>query len=277
MSSTSLLSASHVSYRSGGRDLLRDVSLALSGGEVVGLIGPNGAGKSTLIKVLAGLWRATDGDVSLCGRSIARYPRREIARLIAQVAQSNLLDAAFTARDVALMGRNPYLSRFAVESAQDRQIADDALRATDTLALADRVITTLSGGERQRVFLARALAQQPSILLLDEPTSNLDVRHQLEILALARELAQERGIGVLVAVHELSLAARFCDRLILLCEGAIIAEGTPAAVLTAENLARAFQIDAQPYSDPFTHDLRLSIAVPDRMITAPRSMGVADQ
>ncbi len=256
---SALLQADHVSYRIGARTVLDRVSLTLHPGEVVGLIGPNGAGKSTLLKVLSGLWPGGTGHITLCGTPLKKYRAREIARQIAQVAQSATLDAAFSVRDVVLMGRNPYLGRFEIEGARDRQIADDALRATDTLDLAERAINTLSGGERQRVFLARALAQEPSILLLDEPTSNLDVRHQLDILTLARTLAHERGLGVLIAIYELSLAARFCDRLLLLVNGSVIAEGSPPSVLTPEHLARAFHIDAQPYYDPFTHDLKLSI------------------
>lgn len=254
-----LLSADHLSYRLGSREVLREVSLDLYGGEIVGLIGANGAGKSTLLKVLSGVWKGGHGAITLCGKPLTSYRPRQVARLIAQVAQAVTLEAAFSVRDVALMGRNPYLNRFEIESQHDRDIVENALRLTDTLPFAERPITTLSGGERQRVFLARALAQAPSILLLDEPTSNLDVRHQLDILSIVRTLSHEQGIGVLVAIHELSLAAQFCDRLILLDQGIVIAQGTPGDVLTTENLARAFQVAAQPYHDPYTGELKLSI------------------
>jgi iron complex transport system ATP-binding protein len=257
--STPLLEAERVSFWVGDRQLLRDVSLALCPGEVAGLIGPNGAGKSTLLKVLSDIWKAASGRITLCGQPLSSYRPRQIARLIGQVGQSNVLDAPFAVRDVVLMGRNPYLGRFEIERPQDRQVAEEAMRATHTLALADRPITTLSDGERQRTFLARALAQEPSILLLDEPTSNLDIRHQIDILATVQRLAHQRRLGVLIAMHDLSLAARFCDRLILMCEGAVIAEGTPEAVLAPEHLASAFGVQAQPYRDPFTHDLKLSI------------------
>jgi iron complex transport system ATP-binding protein len=257
--STPLLEAERVSFWVGDRQLLRDVSLALCPGEVAGLIGPNGAGKSTLLKVLSDIWKAASGRITLCGQPLSSYRPRQIARLIGQVGQSNVLDAPFAVRDVVLMGRNPHLGRFEIERPQDRQVAEEAMRATHTLALADRPITTLSDGERQRTFLARALAQEPSILLLDEPTSNLDIRHQIDILATVQRLAHQRRLGVLIAMHDLSLAARFCDRLILMCEGAVIAEGTPEAVLAPEHLASAFGVQAQPYRDPFTHDLKLSI------------------
>jgi iron complex transport system ATP-binding protein len=254
-----LLNAQNVGFKIGSRELLRDVSLSLAGGEIIGLIGPNGAGKSTLIKVIARVWKATSGHIELCGQPLTHYKSREIARLIGQVGQSNVLDAAFGVREVVLMGRNPYLGRFEIEKPRDREIAEEAMRATNITDLAERSITTLSDGERQRVFLARALTQEPNILLLDEPTSNLDIRHQIEILTTVQRLARQRGLAVLVAIHDLSLAARFCDRLMLLHAGLVIAEGTPENVLVVDHLASAFGVTAHPYRDPFTNDLKLSI------------------
>ncbi len=256
-----LLQADAVSFQAGERHLLQDVSLSLFGGEVVGLIGPNGAGKSTLLKLLSGIWKLSAGQIVLCGKPLAAYRPKEIARVIGQVPQSPVLDVPFTVRDIVLMGRNPHLGRFEIERPYDRQVADDAMQATQTLELADRPITTLSGGERQRVFLARALAQEPSLLLLDEPTSNLDIKHQIDILTLVQQLVRRRGLGTLIAIHDLSLAARFCDRLILLYGGSLLADGTPETVLTPAHLAEAFGVQVQPYRDPFTHDLKLSIHV----------------
>jgi iron complex transport system ATP-binding protein len=158
-----------------------------------------------------------------------------------------------------LMGRSPYLNRFQMESASDRAVAERALTATDSAHLADRMINTLSGGERQGVLLARALAQEPRLLLLDEPTSNLDLKHQHRALTLARQLARENALGVIVAVHDLALAARYCDRLILLLCGRVLAEGTPEQVLTPEHLRHAFDIEAQIYRDPIYNTLALAI------------------
>src|SRR5258706_4217024 len=257
-----LLHANHVSFQIGERLLLHDVSLDLSKGQSVGLIGPNGAGKSTLLRLLSGLWKPSGGEVFLNGQPIANYNTRQIAQLIGQVQQSAALDAPFTVQEIVAMERNPHIRRFEIESPHDKPAVLEAMRATNTYLLADRAVNRLSGGERQRVFLARALAQEPSILLLDEPTSNLDIRHQIEILALVQHQAHDCGLGVLIAIHDLSMAARFCDRLILLTDGRVMAEGIPEAVLTADNLAVAFGVDAQPYRDPFTDDLRLSIALP---------------
>jgi iron complex transport system ATP-binding protein len=260
-----LLQATHVSFQIGQNRLLDDVSLSLHPGEVVGLIGPNGAGKSTLLKVLSGMRKATHGEIALNGQPLSRFDARQIARLIGQVQQSAVLDAPFTVEEVVAMGRNPHLGRFQVEGPHDHQVIDEAMQLTHITELAERSIGTLSGGERQRVFLARALAQEPSILLLDEPTSNLDIRHQIDILALVHMLAQDRHLGVIIAIHDLALAARFCDRLILLHKGTMVAEGTPENVLTPDNLALAFAVHAHPYYDPYTNDLKLSISLDDTM------------
>jgi iron complex transport system ATP-binding protein len=192
-----LIEAREVSFALDGATLLEAVSLSIRPGEMVGLIGPNGAGKSTLLRVLGGLWRGARGEIRLAGRPLAACSPREVARLVAHVPQSTALDFAFTVREVVLMGRSPHLGRWQIEGAADRQIAEDAMRMMAVDDLAERFVNTLSGGERQRVFIARALAQQPHVLLLDEPTANLDVRHQLEVLHLVAQRAEEEGLAVL--------------------------------------------------------------------------------
>lgn len=255
-----LIETHALGYSIDGRHTLRDVSLILREGEMVGLIGPNGAGKTTLLKVLGGLWKATSGTLSLMSKPPADYSPREVARLVAHVPQSTVTDFAFTAREIVLMGRSPYLGRFEIERPVDRQIAVAVMQTMDIEGVAERLIGTLSGGERQRVFVARALAQQPHVLLLDEPTANLDVGHQLDLLSLVVKLAHEEGLGIIAAVHDLDLAAHFCDRLILLHEGQVLAEGAPQDVLTPNTLASAFGVQAQVYRDPFNQSLRLSLA-----------------
>jgi len=257
--SEALISAANVSLTLDGAQIIRGVSLDLRGGELVGLIGPNGAGKTSLLRLLGGLRKPSSGEIRLIGRRLSEHSAREIARLIASVPQAASIDFAFTAREVVLMGRAPHLGRFVLEGQRDRDIADEAMRQMDALSLAERYLPTLSGGERQRVFVARALAQQPRVLLLDEPTANLDVGHQLDMLETARGLAHDQGMGVMAAIHDLDLAAQFCDRLILLDRGALIGEGTPEAVLTAERLRAAFGVRANLYRDPFSGALRLSV------------------
>ena len=254
-----LLRAENVRYGREGREILCGVSLSVFPGEVVGLIGPNGAGKSTLLKVIGGLWSGSRGTIDLLDKPLGRCSPREIARFIAHVPQSTALDFPFTVRQIVLMGRNPHLGRFQLETEADRTLAEDAMRRTETLAFADRLIGTLSGGERQRVLIARALTQQPRLLLLDEPTANLDIQHQMTIFALVRQLVAADDLGVIAAVHDLELAARFCDRLVLLNAGTVAAEGSPSSVLTADALRAVYGVDAQPYPDPLTGHLRLSI------------------
>jgi len=255
-----LLRAEAVDYRLDGATILRGARLLVRAGELVGLIGPNGAGKSSLLRVVSGLWTATGGTIALLDRPLRDYAPRQVAQVVAQVPQITALDFPFTVRQVVLMGRSPHLSRFALESAQDRAIADDAMRRTGTLHLAERLIGTLSGGERQRVLIARALAQQPKLLLLDEPTANLDLRHELSILALVRSLVRESDLGAVAALHDLELAARACDRLVLLHQGAVLADGPPADVLTPSLLRAAYGVEAQPFADPVTGHLRIAVS-----------------
>lgn len=258
-SDTPLLQAEDVTYRLNGSTLLRDVTLTVAAGELVGLIGPNGAGKSTLIKTISGLWPGGTGSITLLGKLLTRYSAREVARVIAHVPQITTLDFPFTVRQVVLMGRNPHLSRFALETERDRGLAERAMRRTQTLEYAERLISTLSGGERQRVLIARALTQEPRLLLLDEPTANLDIQHQIGILDLVRTLVHEDGLGAVAAVHDLELAARFCDRLILLHRGVVCTSGEPIDVLTPSHMHTAYGVAIHPYPDPVTGYLRLAI------------------
>ncbi len=252
-----VLQAEGLSFAYNGAPVLDGLAFQLRAGELVGLVGPNGSGKSTLLKLLSGLLRPRAGDVQLLERPLATYGVKEVARVVAYVPQSTLLDFAFTVREVVLMGRSPYLGRFAVEGEQDRRVAEEAMRRTETLSLARRFVNTLSGGERQRVLIARALAQQPRVLLLDEPTSNLDIKHQLALLTLVRDLAHRSGIGVVAAIHDLPLAARFCDRVALLAQGHVVADGRPAEVFTPYRLAEVFGVEVSVDREPVTGSLRL--------------------
>ncbi len=231
--------------------LIDNVDLCTDKGQFVGLIGPNGAGKSTLLRTLARILKRTEGTVRLGGRDLDALSAREVAAFLALVPQAAPYTQGFHALELVLMGRYPHLGPFAVEGAADTSAAMAAMNQTETGAFADRTLETLSGGERQRVFLARAVAQHSRVLLLDEPTANLDILHQLKILDLVRRLVDE-GLTAVAAIHDLNLAARYCDRLVVLSRGRVLAEGEPSAVLLPEVLAAAFGIRARVYSDPVT-------------------------
>lgn len=240
---TTLLEGKNVGFAYGSHRVLDAVDLELRSGELVALVGPNGAGKSTLLKVLLGWLSPDSGRVEVVGRALSELSRRDIAKRIAFVPQEARVDFAFTARELVTMGRMPYLGRFQPEGTADVSAVERALDATETRALSDRIVSELSGGERQRVQLARALAQETDVLLLDEPTANLDIEHQLALLELVRKLVQQ-GRAAMVALHDLSLAARFADRVVVLASGGIVAAGKPSEVFTERLLERWFHIRA---------------------------------
>ena len=226
----------------------RDVHLELNAGETHAIIGPNGSGKSTLLKALAGLWPVSAGEVLFGGKPIQTYSRREIAQTIAFVPQDTRIDFAFTVAEIAGMGRHPHRGRFAPETAADRVATEAALARCDVAHLKDRDANTLSGGERQRVLIARSLAAQPDIVLLDEPTASLDIEHALDILALCRELARD-GHAVVVAMHDLNAVARFADLVALVDEGRIVGAGPVDEVLHPAALERVFGVRAEALTD----------------------------
>jgi iron complex transport system ATP-binding protein len=204
------------------------------------VIGANGAGKTTLLKLIGGVFRANAGSVQIAGADVAEIPRRQMARLVAMVPQELIIPFSFTVREMVELGRTAHLSLFGGFSTADRHAIEHALDVTDSTCLASRVVTELSGGERQRVLVAMALAQQPRVLLLDEPTQRLDLTRQAEILDLIRDASAERGLTVLAAIHDLNLAALYFDRVIVLSSGAIVADGTPDQVMKAEVLEPAY-------------------------------------
>lgn len=224
-----------VSY--GAREVLRDVSIRVERGEVVGLAGPNGSGKTTLLRAISRVVRPSAGAISLSGRSLASLDRRALAREIAVLPQNASLPGEITVLDAVVMGRTPHLGFLQQESTSDFALAREALRQAGLDGFADRRLRELSGGERQLVLLARALAQGSPTLLLDEPSNSLDIRHQVELFQVVRSLAAAGTHAVLAALHDLSLAALYCDRLVLMARGQVVAEGAPRDVLTPERLS----------------------------------------
>jgi len=216
------------------------------------IVGANGSGKSTLLRALARLIRPEAGTVTLDGVDIHTLPTKALAQTIGLLPQQPIAPDGVTVMDLVGRGRHPHQQWFRSHSTEDDRIVAEALRATETLELADRHVDELSGGQRQRVWIAMALAQQTEILLLDEPTTFLDVSHQLDVLDLLAELNRERGCAVVMVLHDLNLAARYADHLIVLGEGRILAEGAPATVLTQELALEAFGLDAVIIDDPIS-------------------------
>lgn len=229
-----------VRYPGAARPALDGVSLTLEPGRLVAVTGPNGSGKTTLVRALVGLAPLERGAVRLDGRPVAAWRRSELAKVVGVVTQREEIVFPLTVAQTVMMGRYPRLGPLAPEGPEDRRAVRDALRRCDVEAVADRPVDALSGGEWQRVRVARALAQEPRILVLDEPTASLDLRHEMELLELIRTLVAD-GLAGLVVTHQLNLAARFADRLLLLSQGRVAAEGAPGDVFRQEVLAGVFQ------------------------------------
>lgn len=223
-----------------GQQALNGVSLQVEQGEFFAIIGPNGSGKTTLLRSLAGTAAPDRGTIRILGQNIEDYSRRDLARKMALVPQLPDQDFTFTVREVVLMGRSPYLGLLGMESRRDHDIARRSMEATRIEHLADRRMHQLSGGEKQRVMIARALTQDPAIMLLDEPTSSLDLAHQIRLMDLLERLKKELEITVVMVAHDLNLAALYGDRLLLLRDGRADQTGPPSEVLTFDNLERAF-------------------------------------
>jgi iron complex transport system ATP-binding protein len=239
----------------GGGPALEDVSLRVEPGEVVGLLGPNGSGKSTLIKILSGVLSRYQGSARVDGAEVRTARRKDLAGKLAVVPQESSFGFPFTVLQIVLMGRHPHLAGLAFETRQDIALARVALDRCGAAHLADRTIQDLSSGERQRVVFARALAQEPRALLLDEPASFLDIRHQTELYDLVRELAMTDGTAVLTVLHDLNMAAEYCDRIYLLRQGRVAAAGKTAEVFTYANLTTVFETEVYVDTNHLTGQL----------------------
>ncbi|GLI45692.1 ABC transporter ATP-binding protein [Methanoculleus bourgensis] len=237
-----LLSVEDLSFAYRDRTVLSRVSFSVDAGEVLGLVGPNGCGKTTLIKCVDGMLSPQEGMVVLGGRDLREMHRREVARAMAYVPQSAGNQNASTVFETVLMGRRPYLNW--TVSPEDEERVAAALDLLDLGGLAFRKVAELSGGERQRVMIARALVQETGVILLDEPTSNLDIRQQMAVMEVLHGLAEETGLAVVIALHDLNLAATYCHRLLVLAEGSIYGYGAPEEVLTPEMLGSVYGIEA---------------------------------
>ena len=248
------LSAHQVSVELASRQIVQDVTLEVDSGTVVGLIGPNGSGKSTLLRTVYRMVRPIAGQILLDDDDVWKLTPRASAQRTGVVLQESPSSFEFTVQEVVLMGRTPHQQLFSLDSDADRVIATDALRRVNMLAFAEKPYQSLSGGEKQRVLVARALVQCPKLLVLDEPTNHLDIYYQLEILGLVRSL----GITTLVALHDLNLAAQFCERLYVMQAGQIVASGCPHKVLTPPLLAEVFHVKAECSVHPITQQVHIT-------------------
>ena len=232
-------------FRYREKPVLDGASLEIRSGEVFGILGPNGCGKTTLLKNLNKNLSPCGGCVLLDGDVLEDIKKKDVAKKIAVVPQTNEIHFSFTVRDVVSMGRMPFQGMMSGESEEDKRIVDDAIRQTGLERLADRHINTMSGGERQRVIIARAIAQTPQIILMDEPTLHLDISMQFDALNLVYRLAKENGLTVIIVSHDLPMVARYCDRILMIHDHKIHALGTPEEVLTPDNMRIVFNVDAE--------------------------------
>lgn len=237
----------------GSVKVLENIDFNAAKGEFLGIIGPNGSGKTTLLRTISRILKPKVGTILLGGEDVQRYKEKEFWRTFAAVPQETVINFDFSALDIVLMGRNPHLRRFQVEGEKDIEVAKECMENTNCRHLAERKINELSEGERQRVIIARALAQEPKVLLLDEPTSHLDINYQIEIMDLLKRLTTEQKLIVISVIHDLNLAAQYCDRLVLLQAGKIASIGEPKGVLTSENIKNTFGADVIVKAHPLTN------------------------
>jgi iron complex transport system ATP-binding protein len=256
-----------VSFRYTDQWVIENLSFHVDRGEFCGIIGPNGSGKTTLLKILYGLIYPQKGLVFIDGGELRQMKRSDIAKKIAVLPQDTQISFPFTALEVVLMGRSPYLGRLQFEGREDFEIAERAMRLTDTLHASRRPINELSGGERQRILIARALAQEPEIILLDEPTSNLDINHQVEFYDLISRLNREKRLTILTVSHDINLASEYCRKIILLKAGRIFKMGSPKEVVVEESIRQVYGRRVLVDENPLTGSPRITLLRSDALNT----------
>lgn len=241
--------------------VLSDISLNFQAGEFTGVIGPNGSGKSTLLKLIGGILPSPSETVLFKNLELSHYKKKDLAASIAWIPQEKQMAFSFKVIDIVLMGRHPYLSPLSFEGENDYRIAEDAMKQTQVLEFAHRSFNEISGGEKQRVMIASAISQKPEVMLLDEPTSALDIKYQIEVLNILNQLNEQENKSLILAMHDLHLASKFCKRLVLLKEGRVFCEGTPAEVLKKEILEEVYEVKVKIFQDDEDGSL---IVVPER-------------
>jgi ABC-type cobalamin/Fe3+-siderophores transport system ATPase subunit len=247
--SSAMIATQGLTFAYAEEPVLSDISLNFQAGEFTGVIGPNGSGKSTLLKLIGGILPSPSETVFFKNRELNHYKKKELAVLIAWIPQEKQMAFPFKVIDIVLMGRHPYLSPLSFEGKDDYQIAEDAMRQTQVLEFAHRSFNEISGGEKQRVMIASAISQKPEVMLLDEPTSALDIKYQIEVLNILKRLNEDENKSLILAMHDLHLASKFCKRLVLLKKGQVFCEGTPAEVLKKEILEDVYEVKVKIFQD----------------------------
>lgn len=238
-----LMNLENISFSYEVSPVLKDLSLTIKKQDFIGLIGPNGSGKSTLLKTMGALLKPDSGNIQFKDRPLAEFDKKTFAQSVSWISQSHPMVFPFKVSEIVLMGRHPYLSPLSFETEEDYEIAQRAMEATKTSQFADRFFNEISGGEQQRVMIASALTQNPEMMLLDEPTSALDLKYQIQILNILKSLNSDQNMTLIMAMHDLNLTAKFCNRLILLNKGKIVCDGTPEQVLKKEILENIYDIE----------------------------------
>jgi iron complex transport system ATP-binding protein len=249
-----LLELSDIGYAAGSKRILAAIDLTLDAGHVYGLVGPNGSGKSTLLKIIARQIVPTAGTIRFLDKPLSAWAARAFARNVAYMPQFTPATDGMTVGELVALGRFPWHGTLGRFTREDRMMVDEAMARTDLGDFAERSVASLSGGERQRAWIGMMLAQNARCLLLDEPTSALDLAHQASVLSLVQSLARERGLTVVVVLHDINLAARYCDRIIALSRGTVVAEGDPETIMTAERLQQIFSVGMGVFSHPHRHE-----------------------
>ena len=254
-----ILKLNNISFKYEDKDVLKNIDLDVNPGEILGILGPNGSGKSTLLRIMDGILTPQSGEILINGESYHGLKRSHLAREVAMVAQENHFRFSFSCIEVVLMGRFPHLKRLQFEDHNDLKIAMESLKATHALEFAERSIHDLSGGERQRVLIARALAQEPGVILLDEPTSFLDLKFKREVFKLIASLSKEKGLGVAIVSHDIDLVAQYCSKVVLLKNGSVYRTGDPDTVVTAENIEYVYECPVLVDRNPLSGRPRVSV------------------
>lgn len=241
-----------LAFRYGSKEVLKNINMNIKPGTFITIIGPNGSGKSTLLKNISTYLKPQKGVILLDSKEISKQPRKEVSKKVSFVPQNTLLEFDFKVKDIVMMGRHPYIKKLKGETLKDVKVVEKAMRYTNIMMLSDRMFNELSGGEKQRVILAQALAQEPKILLLDEPVSHLDLQHQIEILDLIKNMSITESLTIIAVLHDLNMASSYSDYIVMLNEGSIIYEGAPETVLNKKNIAEVFNINVHINGNPMT-------------------------